>query len=182
MYERSRVNVKFERSSPSRFTFTRNLFNKCLYVIYSCKSYVCKREKYTRQWKTTLERTDDRQCWEHSFPSNEAGTQIPAGIDDICWLSLLLVLLFVPSGSDLLKEQTFKTPIRSRTVEDGRTNNHSHYINSTSKSLFILLPICHKKTWKWTPEIQFKFRNWERLSRRNSVGFSVTAFNSYNEN
>ena len=75
------------------------------------------------------------------------------------WLSLLLVLLFVPSGSDLLKEQTFEIPIRSRTVEDGRTNKYSHYINSTSKSLFILLPIYHKKTWKWTPEIQFKFRN-----------------------
>ena len=48
-------------------------------------------------------------------------------------------------GSDLLKEQTFEIPIRSRTVEDGRTNKYSHYINSTSKSLFILLPIYHKK-------------------------------------
>ena len=114
--------------------------------------------------------------------SQQRGGHANPDIDDICWLSLLLVLLSVPSGSDLLKAQTFKIPIRSRTVEDGCTNNHSHYINSTSKSLFILLPICHKKTWKWTPEIQFKFRNWERLSRRNSVGFSVTAFNSYNEN
>ena len=76
--------------------------------------------------------------------SQQRGGYANPGIDDICWLSLLLVLLFVPSGSDLLKEQTFKIPIRSRTIEDGRTNNHSHYINSNSK-LFILLPIYHKK-------------------------------------
>ena len=77
--------------------------------------------------------------------SQQRGGHVNPGIDDICWLSLLLVLLFVRSGSDLLKEQTFEIPIRSRTVEDGRTNNHSHYINSTSKSLFILLNIYHKK-------------------------------------
>ena len=65
--------------------------------------------------------------------SQQQGGHANPGIDDICWLSLLLVLLFVPSGSDLLKEQTFEIPIRSRTVEDGRTNNHSHYINSTSR-------------------------------------------------
>ena len=77
--------------------------------------------------------------------SQQRGGHANPDIDDICWLSLLLVLLSVPSGSDLLKAQTFKIPIRSRTVEDGCTNNHSHYINSTSKSLFILLPIYHKK-------------------------------------
>ena len=65
--------------------------------------------------------------------SQQRGGLTNPGIDDIFWLSLLLVLLFVPSGSDLLKEQTFEIPIRSRTVEDGRTNNHSHYVNSTSR-------------------------------------------------
>ena len=54
---------------------------------------------------------------------------------------------FVPRGSDLLKKQKFKIPIRSRTVEDRRTNNHSYYINNTSKSLFILLLIYHKNAW-----------------------------------
>ena len=80
-----------------------------------------------------------------AFVSQQRGGHANPGIGDICWLSLFLVLLFVPSGSDLLKEQTFEIPIRSRTVEDGRTNKYSHYINSTSKSLFILLPIYHKK-------------------------------------
>ena len=50
--------------------------------------------KYTRQWKTTLERKDDPQFYEHSFASNEARAN-PRMDDDICWLSLLLVLLFV---------------------------------------------------------------------------------------
>ena len=51
MYERPRVSVKIEGSST--FTFPRDLPYICLYFIYK-RSH----GKNTRQWKSTLSRTD----------------------------------------------------------------------------------------------------------------------------
>ena len=109
-------------------------FQKCLHFIYA--------------WKFCVREKDDPQCYEHSFPSNEARAN-PRMDDDICWLSCCCLFSSFSRGLYLWPLRCFslfssKTKIskflfdliRSRTVEVGRTNYHYYYIVPLNHYLF----------------------------------------------
>lgn len=106
------------------------------------------RKIYARERKERKERKDDPQCYEHSFPSNEARAN-PRMDDDICWLSCCCLFSSFSRGFYLRPLRCFslfssKTKIskflfyliRSRTVEVGRTNNDYYYIVLLNHYLF----------------------------------------------
>ena len=81
--------IKLALSSKSRDLLS-HVISECMQMrgrilrVHTRKIYARERKK----------RKDDPQCYEHCFPSNEARAN-PRMDDDICWLSLLFVLLFV---------------------------------------------------------------------------------------
>ena len=143
--------------------------------------------KYTRQWKTTLERKDDPQFYEHSFASNEARAN-PRMDDDICFKFVVgsplcsrgfylwpLRCFSLFSSKTKISKLLFDL-IRSRTVEVGRTkNDYYYYIVPLNHYLFHYL-FSKKKYLEVNSrtstlnslfmKAKLKFRNWGCLDRK----------------